>query len=175
MNKLFGLLKKLKKKNKEIKKEIYTNKNIILKLVNKIKEVYKDCIYIIYSEELPLEYFRFETNDEDIGYCGTLELQIYAKKLLIISARHTIKFCKDGVFIDGHFLFFKNTLETLSLSEDEIVKIIKTLNYMLENKQIILESLEVYFSKTLNDKITTYSKEIDTLEEKLNFIKNINI
>ena len=46
---------------------------------------------------------------------------------------------------------------------------------MLENKQIILESLEVYFSKTLNDKITTYSKEIDTLEEKLNFIKNINI
>lgn len=31
MNKLFGLLKKLKKKNKEIKKEIYTNKNIILK------------------------------------------------------------------------------------------------------------------------------------------------
>ena len=46
---------------------------------------------------------------------------------------------------------------------------------MLENKQIILESLEVYFSKTLNDKITTCSKEIDTLEEKLNFIKNINI
>ena len=92
MNKLFGLLKKLKKKNKEITKEIYTNKNIILKLANKIKEVYKDCIYIIYSEELPLEYFRFETNDEDIGYCGTLELQIYAKKLLIISARHTIKF-----------------------------------------------------------------------------------
>ena len=73
------------------------------------------------------------------------------------------------------FLFFKNTLETLSLSENEIVKIIKTLNYMLENKQIILESLEVYFSKTLNDKITTCSKEIDTLEEKLNFIKNINI
>ena len=122
-----------------------------------------------------MEYFRFETNNEDIGYCGTLELQIYAKKLLIISSRHTIKFCKDGVFIDGHFLFFKNTLETLSLSEDEIVKIIKTLNYMLENKQIILESLEVYFSKTLNDKITTCSKEIDTLEEKLNFIKNINI
>ena len=122
-----------------------------------------------------MEYFRLVTNDEDIGYCGTFELQIYAKKLLIISASHTIKFCKDGVFIDGHFLFFKNTLETLSLSEDEIIKIIKTLNYMLENKQIILESLEVYFSKALNDKITTCSKEIDTLEEKLNFIKNINI
>ena len=48
MNKLFGLLKKLKKKNKEIKKEIYTNKNIILKLANKIKEVYKDCIYNLF-------------------------------------------------------------------------------------------------------------------------------
>ena len=29
MNKLFGLLTKLKKKNKKIKKEIYANKNII--------------------------------------------------------------------------------------------------------------------------------------------------
>ena len=57
MNKLFGLLNNLKKKNKEIKKEIYTNKNIILKLANKIKEVYKDCIYIIYSEELPFGIF----------------------------------------------------------------------------------------------------------------------
>ena len=54
MNKLFGLLTKLKKKNKEIKTEIYTNKTIILKLANKITEVYKDCIYIIYSEELYL-------------------------------------------------------------------------------------------------------------------------
>ena len=72
MNKLFGLLTKLKKKNKEIKKEIYANKNIILKLANKIKEVYKDCIYIISSEELPLEYFNI------------LDLKLMMKILVIV-------------------------------------------------------------------------------------------
>ena len=45
-----------------------------------------------------------------------------------------IKFCKDGIFIDGYSLFFKGILKTLSLTENEIIEIIKTLNFMLENK-----------------------------------------
>lgn len=44
---------------------------------------------------------------------------------------------------------------------------------MLENKQMIFESLEKYISESLNDKITNYSKKINTLEENLNFIENI--
>ena len=173
MNKLFGLLTNLKKKNKEIKKEIYTNKNIILKLANKIKEVYKDCIYIIYSEELPLEYFRFKTNDNDIGYFGTLDLYINSNKILISSKDRMIKFCKDGIFIDGYSLFFKGIFKILSLTENKIIEIIKTLNFMLENKQMIFESLEKYISESLNDKITNYSKKINTMEENLKFIENI--
>ena len=83
------------------------------------------------------------------------------------------KFCKDGIFIDGYSLFFKGTLKFLFLTENEIIEIIKTLNYMLENKLIVFTSLEKYISATLNNKITNYSKKINNLEENLNFIENI--
>lgn len=173
MNNCIDLLNKLKKKHKEIAGKISTNKSVILKLVNEIKKTYKNYLNIIFSEELPLEFFSFKTNDKDIGYFGTLDLYINTNKLLIHLQEHTIKFCKDGVFIDGYSLFFKRTLKFLSLTENEIIEIIKTLNYMLENKLMIFESLEKYISETLNNKITNYSKKINTLEENLNFIENI--
>ena len=172
MNNCIDLLNKLEKKHKEIAKKINTNKSIILKLANKIKKTYKNYLNIIFSEELPLQFFDFKTNDKDIGDCGTLNLCIKTNKFLISSARHMIRFCKYGVFIDIDGPF-KGTLKTVSLSEDEIVKIIKTLNFMLENKLMIFESLEKYISETLSNKITNYSKKINTLEEKLNFIENI--
>lgn len=181
MNKCIDLLNKLKtsiKKREKIKKEIDTNKIIILKLANKIKEEYKDYIDVISSEKLPLKYFEFETNDEYIGFCGTLELEICFKKFLIhrigFHPQHTISFCKDGIFIDGCASCFKGALKTIS-SANEIIQIIKTLNYTLENKQIIFESLEEFISKELNDDITTCSKKISILEEKLNFIKSIKL
>lgn len=181
MNKCIDLLNELKisiKKREEIEEKIYTNKSIILKLADKIKEVYKDYINVISSEKLPLKYFEFKTNDEDIGFCGTLELEINAKKFLIhrigFKPQHTISFCKDGIFIDSCASCFRGALKTVS-SVDEITKIIKTLNYTLENKQMIFESLEEYISKILNDKITTCSKEINTMENNLNFIESINL
>lgn len=179
--KCIDLLNELKisiKKREEIEERIYTNKSIILKLADKIKEVYKDYINVISSEKLPLKYFEFKTNDEDIGFCGTLELEISVKKFRIhrigFKPQHTISFCKDGIFIDDYFSCFKGALKTVS-SVDEITKIIKTLNYTLENKQMIFESLEEYISKILNDKITTCSKEINTMENNLNFIESINL
>lgn len=173
MSNCIDLLNKLKKKHKEIAKKINTNKSVILKLANEVKKTYKNYLNIIFSEELPLQFFDFKTNDKDIGYCGTLELYINSNKLLITLTKHTIKFCKSGVFIvDGYSLFF-GTLKTLSLTENDIIEIIKTLNFMLENKLMIFESLEKYISETLSNKITNYSKKINTLEENLNFIENI--
>ena len=173
MSNCIDLLNKLKKKHKEIAKKINTNKSVILKLANEIKKTYKNYLNIIFSEELPLKFLSFKTNDNDIGYYGTLDLYINSSKLLFSSKNRMIKFCKDGIFIDGYSLFFKGTLKTLSLTENEIIEIIKTLNFMLENKIMIFESLEKYISQSLNNKITNYSKEINTLEEKLNFIENI--
>ena len=173
MSNCIDLLNKLKKKHKEIAKKINTNKSVILKLANEVKKTYKNYLNIIFSEELPLKFLNFETNDKDIGYYGTLELYINSNKLLITTAKCTIKFCKDGIFIDGYSLFFKGILKTLSLTENEIIEIIKTLNFMLENKIMIFESLEKYISETLSNKITNYSKKINTLEENLNFIENI--
>lgn len=173
MSNCIDLLNKLKKKYKEIAKKINTNKSVILKLANEVKKTYKNYLNIIFSEELPLKFFNFETNDKDIGYCGTLELYINSNKLLIKTTKRTIKFCKDGIFIDEYSLFFKGTLKFLFLTENEIIEIIKTLNYMLKNKLIVFESLEKYISAALNNKITNYSKKINNLEENLNFIENI--
>ena len=173
MNNCIDLLNKLKKKHKEIAKKINTGKSVILKLANEIKKTYKNYLNIIFSEELPFESLSFKTNDNDIGYYGTLDLYINSNKLLFSSKNRMIKFCKDGTFIDGYSLFFKGILKTLSLTENEIIEIIKTLNFMLENKIMIFESLEKYISETLSNKITNYSKKINTLEENLNFIENI--
>ena len=174
MNKLFDLLNTLRKKHREIEEKVLSNKNMILELADEIKKVYKDYIYIISLEELPLKRFEFKTNDEDIGFCGKLELEIKTKEFLIhricFQPQHTISFCKDDIFFDNYILF-ESSLK--SLSKDEIVKIIKTLGYMLENKQIIFKNLEEYISKTLNDKITKCSEEINTMENNLYFIENI--
>ena len=97
-----------------------------------------------------MKFLNFKTNDNDIGYFGTLDLYINSNKILISSKDRMIKFCKDGIFIDGYSLFFKGILKTLSLTENEIIEIIKTLNFMLENKQMIFESLEKYISESLN-------------------------
>ena len=173
MSNCIDLLNNLKKKHKEIVKKINTDKSVILKLANEIKKTYKNYLNIIFSEELPLKFLNFKTNDNDIGYFGTLDLYINSNKILISSKDRMIKFCKDGIFIDGYSLFFKGILKTLSLTENEIIEIIKTLNFMLENKQMIFESLEKYISESLNDKITNYSKKINIMEENLKFIENI--
>ena len=174
MNKCIDLLHKLIKKRKKIEEKIYANKSIILKLAKKIEEEYKDFIYIISSENIPLEYFSFKTNDDDVGFCGTLELVINDGKFKIdrigFNLQHKISFYKNDIFIDGY-----NSLSKINLSVAEIVKIIKTLNYMLENKQMIFKSLEDCILKILNDKITKCSEEINILEEKLNFIENIKL
>ena len=177
LNKLIASIKK----REEIKEEIHTkSKSIILELINKIKEVYKDYLDIISSGMLSLSYINFKTGDEDIGFCGTLELTINMKKLIVdrigFLPQHTISFCKDCAFIDGYCYFKKITsIKIDSFSAKEIAKIIKTLNYMLENKQMIFESLEERISKELNYKITVCSEETDILENNLNFIKSINL
>jgi len=184
MSKCIDLLNKLTasiKKREKIKKEIHTkSKNIILKLINKVKKVYKDYIDIISSEMLPPSYLNFKTDDEDIGFCGTLELEIFMKKLVVgrvgFLPQHTISFCKDCAFIDGYCYFGKKaSIKIDSFSTNEITQIIKTLNYMLENKQIIFEGLEKYISEALNDKITVCSEKIDVLKNNLNFIESIKL
>lgn len=177
LNKLIASIKK----REEIREEIHTkSKSIILELINKIKEVYKDYLDIISSGMLSLSYINFKTDDEDIGFCGTLELTINMKKLIVdrigFLPQHTISFCKDGAFIDGYCYFGKKvSIKIDSFSAKEITQIIKTLNYMLENKQMIFESLEERISKELNYKITVCSEETDILENNLNFIKSINL
>lgn len=177
LNKLIASIKK----REEIKEEIHTkSKSIILELINKIKEVYKDYLDIISSGMLPLKYLNFKTDDEDVGFCGTLELEIHMKKLIVgrigFLPQHTISFCKDGAFLDGYCYFGKKaSINIDSFSAKEIAQIIKTLNYMLENKQMIFENLEECISKELNYKITVCSEETDILENNLNFIKSINL
>lgn len=177
LNKLIASIKK----REEIKEEINTkSKSIIFKLINKVKEVYKDYIDIISSGMLPLKYLNFETDDEDVGFCKTLELEIYMKKLVVgrigFLPQHRISFCKDDAFIDGYCYFTKKASIFIdSFSAKEAAQIIKTLNYMLENKQKIFESLEKCISKELNYKITVCSEETDILENNLNFIKSINL
>ena len=153
---------------------------MIFKLINKIKEEYKDYTDIISSGMIPLNYFNFKTDDEDVGFCGTLELEINMKKLVVgrigFLPQHTISFYKDGAFLDGYCYFGKKASIFIdSFSAKETAQIIKTLNYMLENKQIIFESLEECISKELNNKITVCSEETDILENNLNFIKSINL
>lgn len=177
LNKLVASIKKCE----EIKKEIHTkSESIILKLIERTKEVYKDYLDIISSGMLPLRYLNFKTDDEDIGFCGTLELDINMEKLVVnrigFLPQHTISFCKDGAFIDGDCYFSTRASTNIdSFSVNEITQIIKTLNYMLENKQMIFEGLEEYISKELNYKITVCSEETDILENNLNFIKSINL
>jgi hypothetical protein len=177
LNKLIASIKK----REEIKEEIHTkSERVILELINKIKEVYKDYLDIISSGMLPLRYLNFKTDDEDIGFCGTLELNINMKKLVVdrigFLPQHTISFCKDGAFLDGYCYFGKKvSVKIDSFSAKEITQIIKTLNYMLENKQMIFEGLEECISKELNYKITVCSEETDILENNLNFIKSINL
>ena len=180
MNKCIDLLHKLIKKRKKIEEKIYANKSIILKLAKKIQEEYKDFIYIISSEKILQKYFDFKTNDDDIGFCGTLELVINDESFIIdrigFLSQHKISFYKNDIFINGYNSLSKKSLSKINcLSVTETVKIIKTLNYMLENKQMIFKSLEEYISKILDDKITKCSKEVNILEEKLNFIENIKL
>ena len=127
LNKLIASIKK----REEIREEIHTkSESIILKLINKVKEVYKDYLDIISSGMLPLKYFNFKTDDEDVGFCGTLELEINMKKLVVgrigFLPQHTISFCKDCAFLDEYCYFGKKaSIKIDSFSAKEIAQIIK--------------------------------------------------
>lgn len=148
-----------------LKEEVYNKTNIIEKNLKEIQTFFKDEIDIISDTKLNIKNFNLEKiNDDEVGFCGTLEFVIFD---------YCLSIDRIGFANQVHISFHKNDISIIEnsnskyigyLTYEQIINVYKTVNYFLINKEKIKEMLDKYISQQLNDKIKFISKEINKIE-----------